>query len=381
MTMMRATAVAIATLLLVPPAGLAWAQQPPLQERLASERWPMAVFVTGAGAEEPFGAATGAADPARRPLTVDTPFRIASNTKTFVAATALRLWEQGRLQLDAPIGPLLTPALDGLLRADGYDTGRITIRHLLSHSGGLYDHGSDRRYLAAVLADPSHVWTREELVRLSTAYADPQSLPGTEFRYSDTGYILLGDIIERVTGQNLAVAVRATLRLERFGLRATWWERFERAPAGAASRAHQWLGARDATGVDPSMDLYGGGGLVMSPRDLAVFFAALFEGRVFDRPETLREMLWRGPHRGAERYRLGIFVARVDGVEVYWHTGFWGTAAAYAPARRVAAAGASTNQEAYPRLQRLVQRLAATGSAAIPPPPAPAAAPAAPRQP
>ena len=101
---------------------------------------PIAVFVAGRDPQASYGAATGAADlDAQRPLTVDTPLRIASNTKTFVAATVLRLWEQGRIDLDAPIAPLLTTALDRLLRDDGYRTDRITVRHLLSHSAGLYE--------------------------------------------------------------------------------------------------------------------------------------------------------------------------------------------------------------------------------------------------
>lgn len=353
--MIRCTLLALLALVATPAAAVA--QVSPLQQQLASAERPTAVYVAGAGTETPHGAATGEAT-AGTPLTVDTPVRTASNTKTFVAATLLRLWEQGRVNLDAPIGPLLTPALDEIVRADGYDTSRITLRQVMSHSAGFYDHGGDPRYIEAVIADPTHVWTREELVRLSMAYADPQSPPGTEFRYSDTGYILLGDIVERLTGKNLAAAVREQLRLDRLGLTATWWERFEQPPAGAAARARQWLGAREATGFDPSMDLYGGGGLLMSARDLATFFAALFEGRIFDRPETLREMLWQGPHRGADIYRLGIFVKRVGDEEYYWHSGFWGTLAYYAPRSRVAVAGVTTNQDGYPRLMATIERLA-----------------------
>lgn len=351
----------VALLLVAASAAPALAQDPSgqaiaLEQRLAAEPNAMAMYVTGAGVATPYSAARGMADAARnRPLTVDTPLRIASNTKTFVAVTVLRLWEQGRIDLDAPIGPLLTPALDALLRGDGYATDRITVRHLLSHSSGLYDHGSDPRYIQAVLADPGHVWTREELVRLCTSYADPQSPPGTAFRYSDTGYILLGDIVERITGQSLAQAVREQVGFERLGLRSTWWEIAEPTPAGTLPRARQWLGTTDATDVHPSMDLYGGGGLLMTTRDLATFFAALFEGRVFDRPETLREMLWRGPHRGADIYRLGIFVKRIGDREVYWHSGFWGTHAYYAPDTRVAVAGMTTNQESYRRLIQLVE--------------------------
>jgi D-alanyl-D-alanine carboxypeptidase len=329
--------------------------QPPAVRQPAAPQRPMAIYVAGAGAGTPAGSAEGEAAPGV-PLTADTPLRIASNTKTFVAATVLRLWEQGRIDLDAPIGPLLTPSLDTLLRADGFDTGRITVRQLMSHSAGLYDHGGDPRYIAAVTADPAHVWTREEQLRLAMTWADPLSPPGTEFRYSDTGYILLGDIVERITGATLARAVRDALRLDRLGLTATWWERFEQPPAGAAARARQWLGEREVTGLDPSLDLYGGGGQLMSARDLATLFAALFEGRIFDRPETLREMLWQGPHRGAELYRLGVFVTRVGDEDFYWHSGFWGTLVYYSPRRRLAVAGVTTNQDGFRRMRAAVEQ-------------------------
>lgn len=336
------------------PAGLQ--SRAALATALAAETQPMAIFVTGRGVATPYGAAEGLAD-AGRPLTVDTPLRIASNTKTFVAATLLRLWEQGRIDLDAPIGPLLTPKLDALLKADGYDTARISVRQLLSHSAGLYDHGGDPRFIKAVLAQPDHVWTREEQVRLSLEYADPQSPPGTAFRYSDTGYILLGDIIERLTGEKLATVVRREMRFDALGLKSAWWEVVEPAPAGGVARARQMLGATDATHVHASMDLYGGGGLVMSARDLATFFAALFEGKIFARPATLQEMLWQGPHQGADQYRLGIFVKRVGDREVYWHSGFWGTVAYYSPDTGIAVAGVTTNQAAFkPGLLPIVER-------------------------
>lgn len=315
--------------------GAASADREALSALVAAQPQPLAVYIVGNGVDH------GAAHP---PLTTDTPLRIASNTKTFVAATVLRLWEQGRIDLDAPIGGLISPANDAVLRADGYDTGRITVRHLLSHSGGLYDHGGDKRYVEMLKTNSSRNFTRDELVRLMTEYADPQSAPGTEFRYSDTGYILLGEIIERITKRNLAKAVRQHLKLDSLGLRATWWEIFEEQPRRAPQRARQYLGDLDVTNVHASMDLYGGGGLVMSPRDLALFFKALFGGRIYDKPGTLKEMFWQGPHRGAEGYRLGIFVKKTPAGEIWWHSGFWGTYAGYAPATGTAIAAFSDHQ-------------------------------------
>lgn len=360
---MRAALLAVALLASTPAAAQALAEprSAAIEAELREAPHPAAIHVVGDG--DDYGAANGWADvDEKRPLTTDTPLRIASNTKTFVAATVLRLWEQGRIDLDASIGPLLTPRHDAALRRDGYDTRAITVRHLLSHSAGLYDHGGDKRFVDSLMTNPGKRWTRSTLVDLSMEYADPQSPPGTEFRYSDTGYILLGDIVERITRRNLARAVREQLRLDRLGLTATWWEVFEAPPRSARPRARQYLGETEVTGVDPSMDLFGGGGQLASARDLATFFKALFGGRVFVKPETLREMLWQGPHKGADTYRLGIFVKHTPAGDIYWHSGFWGTWAGYAPATGRAAGAVSTQQRGVRPLMPAVEAALTGGS-------------------
>lgn len=347
---MSLAVLAAATLLAASPA------EAELQAAVAALPRPSAIHLEGRCLPQGRGAAVGLADAdAGRPMTVDTPLRIASNTKTFTAATALRLWEQERLDLEAPITGLIDPQLDALLRGRGYDTGRITVRHLLTHSAGLYDHGSDPRFTQTLFGDPKRRWSREDLVRLSMSYAGPQGEPGEKFLYSDTGYILLGDIIERITGQSLAAAVRDQLGLDRLGLASTWWEIMESQPETAPDRARQFLGEREATGIDASMDLYGGGGLVMSARDMARFMAALFEGRVFARPETLTEMTRPGLHPGGDHYRIGLMAYGQGEAQAYWHSGFWGTVAYYSPAKGVAVAGVTVNQDGYRALDQLVQ--------------------------
>src|SRR5476651_2143740 len=190
---------------------------------LQEQRAAMTVFVSGKNVPNPWGIAAGMADASTaRSLTIDTPLRVASNTKTFVAATVLRLWEQGAIVLDAPIASLLTPTLERLLTSRGYLIDKITVRHLLSHSAGVFDHADDPRYFKAVLANPTHHWTREEQVALSCHYAGPTNEPGQEYKYSDTGYVLLGDIVERVTQAPLAQSVRQQLRLDERGLTSTW---------------------------------------------------------------------------------------------------------------------------------------------------------------
>ena len=75
-----------------------------------------AMSVIGPSPAKSYSAAAGVADPDGRAFTPDTPLRIASNTKTFTAATILRLWEKGLLDLDGSISGLIDPAFDALLR-------------------------------------------------------------------------------------------------------------------------------------------------------------------------------------------------------------------------------------------------------------------------
>ena len=356
-------AIPITLCILMQPISPAFAQavsRDALQAVVAADPRPMALFVTGKGMASPFAVSTVrkdgmAATPALGP---DTPVRVASNTKTFVAATVLRLWEQGRIDLDAAIGPLMSPRLDELMRNGGYDTARITVRHLLSHSAGIYDHAQDERYLPLVLSQPGKHWTREDQLRLAVTWGKPLNLPGTVFKYSDTGYILVGDIIERITGQSLGKAIRTQLQLDRLKLQSTWWELLEDKPCHAPWRARQFIGDAEVTDLDASVDLHGGGGLVMSAKDLAILTAALFEGRLFDRPGTLQEMLWQGPHKGADGYRLGVFVGQANGRDYYWHSGYWGSVAYYVPDTGIAVAGVTNNQDAYRRLVSAVQKAA-----------------------
>lgn len=270
------------------------------------------------------------------------PFRIASTTKTFVAATVLRLVEDGRFGLDDPVAGLLSDEHARALRDGGYRPERITVRHLLTHTSGLYDHTDGEAYGEAIVADPQHRWTRAEQVRAAMAWGEPWGEPGTVFHYSDTGYVLLGEIVERATGRTLAAAVRELVGFDRLGLESTWWETEEPAPVGAPARAHQFLGDVDTTAFDPSFDLYGGGGLVSTVGDLARFGRALFAGRVFARPETLETMLTtvdgvRAVPEGdpkqmpAGAYRMGVWSAEVEGLEAYRHTGFWGSSLTYVP--------------------------------------------------
>lgn len=283
----------------------------------------------------------------------DEGFRIASITKTYVAATALRLYEDGRLDLQAPIDRYLPAEWMQLLASDGYKPHEMTVRQLLSHTSGIADAAQAPQFIATIKANPQTRWTREGDLRDLVAWTDPVGAPGEKFAYSDTGYVLLGAIIERITGQTLAQAVRTELRLDALGVPGTYWERYE-SPVGGA-RAHQVFEGLDTHDWDPSMDLYGGGGLVAPPVDVAVFFDALLEGRVFRKPETLALMQSAEGLPAGSIYRLGIFAYDLGGTAAVGHSGFWGTLVAREPVSGRTISGAVTDRNDYKQLSDLVK--------------------------
>jgi len=288
--------------------------------------------------------ASGRSDTARGvALKPDQPLRVASNTKTYVAAGILRLMEKGVLQLSDPVARHLPDELRRLLERDGYQTERITIEQVLSHRAGLDEHPAVPSYVTRMLTDPRKRWTRLEQLTWLVDSLSPIGQPGERFKYSDTGYILLGAILERHTGKTLAAAVRELLAFERLGLSRTWFETLEPEPPGVAERVHQYMNGVDTFGHDPSFDLYGGGGIAAPIAELGGFITALVGGRVFERAATLDTMLAaRSPEMNG--YGLGVYRFNAGGRQGVGHGGFWGTMAARFRAEGVTVAVAVTEQ-------------------------------------
>ena len=257
--------------------------------------------------------------------------RIASVTKTFTAAAILRLVELGRLDVTDSLSEAgVTPDLLALLTADGYDVDSITVEQLLTHTSGIADFADNDSgvvggpYAAAVLADPARLWTRRDQVQFAVDHHDPVSAPGAEYHYSDTGYVLLGSILEAKSGTSLGTALRTLLRFDQLGLSHTYLEDGMDRPQTAAPRAHQYVAAMDAAGITSSIDLYGGGGLVTTMHDLATFYESLFAGRVFEQPRTLTTMTTVADAAAAEHGAMGVYRATVGTSVCWYHGGFWG---------------------------------------------------------
>jgi D-alanyl-D-alanine carboxypeptidase len=301
-------------------------------ESEVQENMPGILFTvqSGDGAISWSGAAGVSEKESGEPLAIGQTFRIASVTKTFVAASILRLLERGSLQLDDLLSEHISAEHSKILSED-YPMDQITIRQALRHSAGFYDHTNAPEFLDAVLSNPKHEWTRTEQLRLGVEKGDSIGPPGEQFSYSDTGYILLGEIIEKYTHSDLDGGIKSLLRLEDLGLDRTDFERKD--PVSDSLRIHQYFQGLDIYEFSPTLDYYGGGGLLSTTGELVGFFKALFQNRVFDKPETLGLMLEpvRYVREASMDYQMGIHRIQINGMTAYTHTGFWGTQVLYIP--------------------------------------------------
>jgi D-alanyl-D-alanine carboxypeptidase len=277
------------------------------------------------------GACAGFADRNRiEPLSSAHVFRIASNTKTFVAVATMCLVDRGVLAFDDPVAKILPRDVRSLL-VRRYDVAAITLRMLLQHTSGIASHDARSHdgtspFLNAVQATPTHRWTAVEQIAFSVEHFAPTHPPGGPMLYTDTGYIVLGQILEHITGATLSSVVREQCRLDQLGLPNTWWERFEPQPSPPPPRTRVQLGDQDWEDVDCSIDLYGGGGLVSSVADLTTWWRALFHNEILQ-PETLAAMLspLAASNESHGNAALGLF-RRSVAERMWWtHSGYWGS--------------------------------------------------------
>ncbi|MFI8323873.1 serine hydrolase domain-containing protein [Streptomyces sp. NPDC085529] len=252
------------------------------------------------------------------PMDIHARFRIGSVSKTFSTVVLLQLVDEGRLVLDAPVNRYLP----GLLPDD-----RITVRHLLTHRSGLAD------YTNAMFADTvpgfeavrNRVFTYQELVDLSLA--EPRTTePGVSYRYSNANFVVVGMLIEKLTGKPVDRAYEQRV-FKPLKLRDTSYVHPDTRIKGLRVRGYLHPDAAGEPLVDSTEQTVSwaqsAGAVISSPADLNTFTSALMRGRLLS-PAMLEEMTTVTPTDTTNTRFYGLGLRRYDlscGTRVYGHTG------------------------------------------------------------
>jgi len=266
----------------------------------------------------------------KTPLNAYQPALTASNTKTFVAAAILKLVEQHKLDIEQPIDNLINNNTNNLLSNAGYLTKQINIRHLLSHTSGIADYVNDD-YFDFVDKNKKYQWTRDEQIKLATTIGKPLAMPGDTFKYADINYLLATEIIENTSKQPYFTAISELLEFNKNKIHATWFVSIQKVPKKSKPLVHQYSDKFkwDSYDLNPSWDLYGGGGIATTTQDISKFFKLLFEGKIIQDTNLLSKMC--SPVYSKSNYCLGIRKIVMNGQPAYYHGGWWGTDAMYFP--------------------------------------------------
>lgn len=265
---------------------------------------PGAAVIITRGGRTIYAGGRGLADvEARRAITPETVFRLASITKQFTAAAILQLVQEGRISLDDPISRFFPDFPQPGASA--------TVRQLLNHTSGI---------------QPYTGWTEETNRPHTTAemialFRDlpPQTPPGQAWKYNNSGYVLLGAIIEKMTGKSWHQAIEERVARP-LGLRTIGYG-LEREAEAAIARGYKFSDGA----VQPAQRIdfaHAGGALVGTVRDLARWNQALHGGRVVS-PELYRAMTSPAPLPGGRTrpYGFGLELGEIRGRSTLGHGG------------------------------------------------------------
>ncbi|HIG60062.1 MAG TPA: class A beta-lactamase-related serine hydrolase [Gammaproteobacteria bacterium] len=296
------------------------------QNTLLAQGAPGTIIEIGSGSRPPlYHAANGVfSRTTQRPLTEFDGFRIASMSKTFTAVLAMQLAEQGHIGLDASVSDFIDLSAMPMF-ADAV-TSDVSIRHLLTHQSGLWDFAMSRAWSDKLMKTPRVFRPPQQTLDWAFTHGHSQSKPGDSYLYSDTGYVALGLLIERVTGLAWGDLVRRYI-LTPLNMSDTWLEGYE---SPRSTLSHTYAGSYDGLQIHGSAD-WAAGGHVSTTSDLARFMRGLFTNQLFSGQKTLADMLTGATRADGSTYGCGLYCRQSGSVTLIGHSGFWGSDMAWVP--------------------------------------------------
>lgn len=247
----------------------------------------------------------------REPMDLKMRFRIGSLTKTFTATVLLQLVDEKKLTLDESIEKFFP---------DVPNAKNITIRMLGNMTSGLYNYSEPKEFDDSMQANPRKKWKPEELINFSVKYGTYFE-PGKGWHYSNTNTVMLGLIIEKLTGNSLAAEIKTRI-IDKLGMKETDFPGVAEIsgfhPEGYGEDDSKWIYPLvDVTEkYDPSW-AWAAGAIVSTLGDLKIYLKALTEGTLLSKEAQAERLKW-GLDKPGIKYGFGMFEV---GEGFYGHNG------------------------------------------------------------
>jgi D-alanyl-D-alanine carboxypeptidase len=274
----------------------------------------------------------------KTPMTINHLQYLQSVSKTYMAVAALKLYENGKLELDVPITKYLPPKYHRLIK----NADQITVRMLMNHTSGIAEYSSDPEYTATVILHPVKVLRMEAVIEC-LANEEPQFAPGSRYQYTNTNYFLLTLIADAIVGNHakyLEKQILKPLQLQNtFYCSSKGYLRYPLLPDCYWDILNEGRPANiTPMQVANVAALRGDDGMVATPIDAVKFLKGLMEGELLQEPAMVQMQQWVKNDTGKPVYGLGLIRLEEEGVVGYGHGGGGlgaGCLLLYVPARKV----------------------------------------------
>ena len=247
------------------------------------------------------------------PVSVKNPFLSTSIAKTFTATLIMQLQEAGKLDVDDRLAEYLSSnSINGIHRYRGVDYSKeVRIKQLLQHTSGIPDYFEDApksgpTFMELLFADTDKIWTPKETIDFAKSKLTPHFPPGKGYHYSDTEYVLLGLLIEELTGKKLHEALFEKI-IEPLKMEHTYMnlhsKPIDTTTTGAVAEFYVddiEVGHFRSLSAD-----WGGGGLVTTSKDLLKFHKGLNEGTLLSKGSLRQMQKWTNESFGL-KYGYGL---------------------------------------------------------------------------
>jgi D-alanyl-D-alanine carboxypeptidase len=244
-----------------------------------------------------------------------------SVSKTYMAAAILKLYEKGKIDLDAPITKYLPARY--ILYIKNADV--ITVRMLLNHTSGIPEYISDAEYVSLVIQHPLTVHKIEDCLKYLTD-EDPQFAPGSQYQYTNTNYLLLAMIADAITGDHASFMAENILKP--LGLKNTYYRNDPGYLHYENLVDSYWDVLNTGRPANVSLmqqanvaSLKGDDGIVCTPIDVVLFFKELMEGRLLKESSLKLMQSWVTNKAGNPVYGMGLSYFAQGGIVGSGHGG------------------------------------------------------------